>query len=125
LPRPKEYRLMRVDKCWDATTSDLSDQEKRIINDKVMNGIRLNPYDSEPLKKELEGLYSYNKIESGNRIVFAICYECRRGGFTKVNNCTDCKSIENDVVKLFGAGRHDELYEFLGRKRKSRIGLRQ
>jgi len=116
---------MKVDKSWNATFNDLSEQEKKVIDDKIWNVIRLNPYDSEPLQKELEGLYSYNKIESGNRIVFAICYECRKRGFTKVNNCLDCESVGNDVVKLFAAGRHDALYNYLSRKRQSRMRFKQ
>lgn len=117
LPRPKEYKLMTVDKYWQATTDHLSDQEKTIIDDKIQNVIRYDPYDSELLQGELKGLRSYNKIKSGNRIIFAICYECRNGGWTTVNNCIDCDSTGNNVVKLFGAGPHS-LYDILKRKRQ-------
>ena len=115
---------MTVDKYWDDTFNRLSIQEKQIIDDKLMNVVRFYPYDSEPLQKELAGLYSYNRIGSGNRIIFAICYECRKGGFTKVNNCKDCNDMGNDVVKLFVAGPH-YVYESLKIERRKRIRFRQ
>jgi hypothetical protein len=124
LPRPTEYRLMTAGKYWEDSVSRLSEQEKAIIHDKITNVIKYDPYDSESLVGPLQGFYSYNRIASGNRIVFAICYECRRRGFTKVNNCADCKSVGNDVVMLFVAGPHS-IYDSFERERQKRLRFRQ
>ena len=124
MPRPKEYELRTAGKYWEDSVNRLSVQEKRIVDDKITNVIKYDPYDSEPLKGELQGLYSYNKIASGTRIVFAICYECRRRGFTKVNNCADCESLGNDVAMLFAAGPHS-IYDSFGRERRKRLRFRR
>jgi len=113
-----------VDKIWNRYWGELSDAEKGIVDDKLRNIIRFKPYDSEALDGELKGLRSYNKFESDLRILFAICYECRKGGFTEVNNCLDCSSMKNNVVKLFAAGPHS-LYDILGRERRKRLGKRK
>ena len=108
---------LRQNELWEDTTQDLSPKMKRIVNDKVLNHIKPNPRDSEPLHFELEGLRSYNKLKSGNRIIFAICEDCRKGGFERVNNCQNCKEIADNTIMLFAFGGHD-VYDWLGRKRK-------
>lgn len=112
-----------MDKLWPKYWNELSDHEQRLVNDKLWTdtrAIRFYPHDSEPLRGELEGLRSYNKFESDLRIYFAICHECRQKGFPSVNNCTDCSSMENDVVKLFAAGPHP-IYDSLSRERRKRL----
>lgn len=116
---PKEYELRQTE-LWENTTQRLSKKMKRIINDKVLNHIKPHPYDSEYLALELEGLRSYNKLRSGNRIIFAICEECRKGGFQSVNNCIDCEEISDNTIVLFAFGGHD-IYADLGRKRKKML----
>jgi hypothetical protein len=123
LPRPKEYKLMIAEKWWNSTVDKLSAHEREMIHDKLTTIIKFDPYDSESLKSPLEGLRSYNKFESDLRIIFAICYDCRKEGFTKVNNCRDCDSAGNDVVMLFVAGPHS-LYDTLGRERRKRLRKR-
>lgn len=93
---------------------------KRIVNDKIMNHIRTNPYDSEYLRCECAGLRSYTKFKSDNRIVFAICKECRENGFENVNNCEDCDEITDNTIMLFAFGGHD-IYDWLGKKRKKAL----
>jgi Txe/YoeB family toxin of Txe-Axe toxin-antitoxin module len=112
-----EYVLRQRDDLWTETTQGLSLRMKKIVDDKVRNHIRPNPYDSEPLHFELEGLWSYNKMKSDNRIVFAICEDCRKREFESVNNCLDCEKIADNTIMLFAFGGHD-IYTWLGRKRK-------
>lgn len=102
---------------WKVTTSDLSKKMKKIVNDKVLNHIKSNPYDSEYLELELEGLRSYNKLKTDNRIIFAICEECRKNGFESANGCPDCEEIEDNTIMLFAFGGHD-IYASLSRKRR-------
>jgi len=109
---------------WNPYWNELSDVEKRIVNDKLLNIIKFHPHDSEALGGELKGLRSYNKSESDLRIYFAICFECKKEGFTEVNNCPDCDSMKNNVVKLFAAGPHS-LYDILGRERRKRLKKRK
>lgn len=113
---PKTYEL-RQNELWEITTRGLSPRMKAIVNDKVQNCIKLNPYDSEYLHFELEGLRSYNKMESGNRIIFAICEECRKNGLENANNCQDCEGLADNIIILFAFGGHDT-YDWLGRRRK-------
>ena len=113
----KDNYAVRQNDLWKITTQDLSPKMREIIDDKVLNHIKPNPRDSEYLRLELEGLRSYNKMRSGNRIIFAICEECRKVGFERVNNCPDCEKIADNTVMLFAFGGHD-IYDRLGRKRK-------
>ena len=114
---------MIVEKSWKPSTDQLSEHERKMVHDKLTTVVKLDPYDSEALEGPLEGLQSYNRFESDLRVVFAICYECRKGGFTKVNNCFDCDSKGNDVVMLFAAGPHS-LYDTLRRERRKRLRKR-
>jgi hypothetical protein len=123
LPVPKEYVLKTVDKMWGTHWARLDEGEQEIVDDKIMNVLKINPYDSEALSGELKGMRSYNQLRSDLRIYFAICHECRKGGFTKVNNCTDCNETGNDTVKLFAAGPHS-IYNTLGRERRKRLSKR-
>lgn len=113
---PKTDYELRQNPLWKTTTQGLSDKMKEIVNDKVLNHIKSRPYDSEYLRLELEGLRSY-KMQSGNRIIFAICKECRKHGFESANNCGDCKEIPDNTIMLFVFGGHD-IYKALGRKRE-------
>ena len=114
---PKISYVVRQRDLWEITTQGLSQRMKRIVNDKVLNHIKPKPYDSEYLRLELEGLRSYTKMKLGNRIIFAICEECRKNGFESANNCPDCKEIPDNTIMLFAFGGHD-IYDWLGRKRK-------
>lgn len=114
---PKANYVVRQTSLWESTTQGLSKRMKRIVNGKVENHIKSNPRGTEPLHYELEGLRSYNKIKSGIRIIFAICEDCRKGGFESVNNCLDCKEIADNTIMLFAFGGHD-IYKSLKRKRK-------
>lgn len=111
-----EYELRQND-LWVNTTKDLSSNMKKRVNDKVLNHIQPNPYNSEYLSFELEGLRSYTKMISDNRIVFAICEECRKNGFQDANNCFDCENIVDKTIMLFAFGGHD-MYAWLGKQRK-------
>jgi len=111
---------VRQNKLWEFTTLGLSPKMKGIVDDKVLNHIKPNPRGSEPLRFELEGLRSYNKIKSGNRIIFAICEDCRKGGYESVNNCPDCEEITDNTIMLFAFGGHD-IYKDLERKRKKAL----
>lgn len=112
-----EYMVRQRDDLWIETTQGLSSKMKETINDKVLNHIKPNPYSSEPLKFGLEGLWSYNKMKSDNRIVFAICKDCRKKGFESLNNCLNCKESADNTIVLFAFGGHD-IYKLLERKRK-------
>lgn len=113
---PKPFNL-RITDFWKSTTRGLSDKMKGIINDKVENHIRHNPYGSESLKGSLEGLWSYNKLKSNNRIIFAICEDCRKRDLTSVNNCASCRQLSARTIMLWAFGGHDA-YTTLERQRK-------
>lgn len=116
----KEYELFQSDDLWTLSTANLSDKMKAIVNDKVLDRITPNPYDSEYLRMELEGLRSYNKMETDSRIIFAICEECRKNGFETANNCKDCSTTPDNAIMLFAFGGHD-MYEKLGRRRSKAV----
>lgn len=115
----KTYFLRQND-LWVETSSHLSNKMKKIVDDKVINNIKLKPYNSEYLRLDLEGLRSYNKLKSGYRIIFAICEECRKNSFEEANNCMDCDNIDDNTIMLFAVGEHD-IYNDLERKRKKLI----
>lgn len=112
----KDYELRQTD-LWEATTKGLSSKMKEIVNDKVLNHIKPKPYSSEPLHLELEGLWSYYKRKTGDRIIFAVCEDCRKRKLESVNNCVNCKEIPDNTIMLFAFGGHD-IYELLKRKRR-------
>lgn len=116
----KEYQLRVNNNLWISSTSSLSDKMKEIVDDKVLNHIKLDPYNSEYLRMELEGLRSYNELKTDSRIIFAICEECRKNGFQTANNCLDCNKMLDNTIMLFAFGGHD-LYDSLGRKRSKAV----
>lgn len=116
----KEYQLFTYNDLWIPSYAKLSPRMKTIVDDKVNNHIKNDPHDSEYLRMELEGLRSYNRFETDNRIIFAICGECRRNGFEMANNCKDCKNIPDNAIMLFVCDGHD-LYKKLGRKRSKAV----
>jgi hypothetical protein len=116
----KKYRLYKNDVSWDPSFANLSRKMQEIVNDKIVNLITYNPYDSEYLRTDLEGLRSYNKFQTDSRIIFAICEECRANGFKVANNCMDCESIPDDAIMLFAFGGHDT-YNRLGRRRSKAV----
>lgn len=113
---PKTPYEVRQKDSWKETTLGLSKQMKGIVHDKVWNHIRHKPHNYEYLRLELEGLRSF-QFPSGDRIIFAICEECRKKGFESVNECPECEEIADKTVMLFVFGSHD-IYEKFGRKRK-------
>jgi hypothetical protein len=112
----KTYQL-RITDLWKETTSGLSAEMKRIVNDKVENIIKYDPFGQEALHGPLQPLYSYNKFESDNRILYAVCEDCRKRGFTSVNNCIGCNSYPDNTIFLWAFVGHDE-YVKLGRQRE-------
>lgn len=114
--KAREYLLLQTD-LWEKTTKDMPQKTKRIGNDKVLNHIRLDPYRSEPLHCELKGLWSYNRIGNGNRVVFAICEDCRERGLESLNSCRDCSAISDNTIVLFAFDGHD-VYDWLRRARR-------
>jgi hypothetical protein len=123
LHAPEEYEIRIVDKSWKGYWNKLGPEEQIVVDDKIMNVLRFKPYESESLEAELKGMRSYNKLESDLRIYYVICYECRKGGFTKVNNCPDCSLVKDNVVKLFAVGSHS-IYAELSRERRKRLRKR-
>jgi len=113
---PKTPYEVRQKPTWEITTQSLPKQMREIIHDKVWNHIRHQPYNYEYLGLELEGLRSF-KFQSGDRIIYAMCKECRKNGFESVNACPECNEIADETVMLFVFGGHD-VYKKLGRKRK-------
>jgi len=112
----KDYELRQTE-LWEATTIGLSSKTRRIVDDKVLNHIKPDPYSSEPLHFELEGLWSYHRMKTGNRIIFAVCEDCRERKLESVSNCADCREIPDNTIMLVAFGGHD-IYERLKRKRK-------
>lgn len=101
---------------WVETTQGLSDKMKKLVNEKV-EIIKNNPFGFESLKGALEGLWSYNRFKTDNRIIFAICEDCRRRKLVKLNNCIGCENFSNETIMLWAFGGHD-LYDKLGRQRE-------
>lgn len=116
----KQYRLYQNDGTWIPSTLNLSPKMKRIIEDKVQNYIQPNPYGQEPLHFGLDGLRSYNKLETDSRIIFAICEECREKELQTANNCINCKNIPDNAIMLFAFGGHD-FYDKLERLRSKAV----
>jgi len=116
----KQYRLYQNDDMWISSTSNLSPKMKQIVNDKVTNHIQPNPYGQEALHFGLDGLRSYNKLETDSRIIYAICEECREKELQTANNCPDCRNIPNDAIMLFAFGGHD-FYTDLERRRSKAV----
>jgi len=116
----KDYELRTVDDLWRPRFESLPKRMKEIVNDKILNHIKPAPYDSEYLRMELEGLRSYNELETDSRIIFAICEECRKNGFQPANNCRNCGEIPDNTIMLFAFGGHG-LYAELGRKRSKAV----
>jgi hypothetical protein len=59
------------------------------------------------LHYELEGLWSYNKLKTGGRIIYAVCEDCRKKGATVINNCSVCAKMANDSILLWEYNEHD------------------
>jgi Txe/YoeB family toxin of Txe-Axe toxin-antitoxin module len=117
----KEYKLFTYNGLWLPSFSSLSPKTKAIVDDKIVNQIQQDPYhNTEYLRMELEGLRSYNRLETDNRIIFAICEECRKNGFDIANNCESCKDIPDNAIMLFACDGH-ELYKRLGRQRSKAV----
>ena len=112
---PKTFNL-RMTSLWVETTQGLSDKMKKLVNEKV-EIIKNNPFGFESLKGALEGLWSYNRFKTDNRIIFAICEDCRRRKLVKLNNCIGCENFSNETIMLWAFGGHD-LYDKLGRQRE-------
>lgn len=112
---PRAFKLRLTD-LWKDTTKGLSGRMKKIVNDKVENHIKYRPYNSESLQGPLEGLWSYNKLKTDNRIIFAICKDCRERDLTSVNNCVGCEEISDNTIMLWAFGGHD-IYAKLRRHR--------
>ena len=88
---------------------------KSVINKTVDSVLRNNPYRSSELSGALEGLRSYHIPNSGFRIIFAICEECRKENNQSRNYCPDCESIPDQSVMLFTCGPH-QIYEWTEEK---------
>ena len=116
----KQYRLYQNDDTWMPTTSNLSPKMKQIVNDKMLNYIQPNPYGQEALHFGLDGLRSYNKMETDGRIIFAICEECREKELQTATNCRNCKNIPDDAIMLFAFAGHD-YYKDLERQRSKAV----
>jgi mRNA-degrading endonuclease RelE of RelBE toxin-antitoxin system len=120
MPRKEAKKEMsayniRVKEEWIKSTANLPPHMKTIINEKVEN-IRERPYDTEALKAELDGLWSYNKLSTDSRIIYAICEDCRKRKLVAMNNCVDCKEMNNKTVMLWVFGGHS-IYDILKRER--------
>lgn len=113
---PKTFQL-RITDLWKDTTCDLSTKMKQIVNDKVENIIKYDPLGQEALHGSLEPLWSYNKIETDSRIIYAVCEDCRKRKLTTVNNCIGCSSYPNNTIFLWAFGGHDT-YRKLERQRE-------
>ena len=112
---PKIFNL-RMTNLWVDTTQGLTDKMKKLVNEKV-EIIKNDPFSSECLEGALEGLWSYNRFKTDNRIIFAICEDCRIRKLVKLNNCIGCENFSNETIMLWAFGSHD-LYDKLGRQRE-------
>lgn len=111
------YDIRQRDDTWIPSIRNLPQQMRIIINDKVTNHIVEQPYHSERLDYELSGLWSYNKMSTDSRIIYAICEDCRKRKLTGMNNCVDCEEVPNNTIILWVFGGHD-LYKSLRRDRE-------
>lgn len=111
------YVLRKKDDSWERSTRGLPEHIKRIICDKVENHIAERPYDAEELQYEMSGLWSYNKMETDSRIIYAICEDCRKKKWTTMNGCGDCREIPDNTIMLWIFGSHS-IYDQLRMMRK-------
>ncbi|MBA7493601.1 hypothetical protein ES702_04160 [subsurface metagenome] len=111
------YIIRQKDVSWIPSTQNLTSHMKKIINDKIKNHIGVSPYKEECLHYELEGLWSYNKLETDSRIIYAICEDCRKRELTIMNTCQDCEEMTDNTIILWVFAGH-EVYKNLKRTRK-------
>jgi hypothetical protein len=112
----RKYRVFTNDDLWPPSVRCLPEHVRRIIDDKVLNFIGVEPYNAEELSYELTGLWSYNNLKTGGRIIYAICEDCRKKRATIMNNCKVCGQMANDIIMLWVFTDHD--YEELRRGRE-------
>ena len=60
-------------------------------NDPIRNSIELN-YDLKGKRRVRIGDY---------RLIYAVCLDCRQKGYTKFNQCYDCKSHNDNSIVYF------------------------
>lgn len=113
-----KYIIRQRDSSWIPSTQNLSPHMKKIINDKIENHISVYPSNAECLHYELEGLWSYNKLKTDSRIIYAICEDCRKRELTIMNTCKECKEMTDNTIILWVFGGHDDVYKNLKRTRK-------
>jgi len=112
-----KYKLYTNDDLWGPSVKGLPEHVAGIIDDKVMNFIAETPFNSEELSYELTGLWSYNKLKTGGRIIYAICKDCRKKKATIINNCKVCTQMTDDTIMLWIYSEHD-IYQELKTIRK-------
>ncbi len=112
-----KYLIFKNDDLWDASFDSLTPHIKKIVNDKIMNDIALDPRKNEELHFELDSLWSFNRMKNGTRIIYAICGDCRKKGLNMLNNCKSCSEMHNDTIMLWMVGPHD-IYQALSRMRR-------
>lgn len=82
---------------------------QRMINKAIQEILFCYPYESKPLKYELEGKRSLRIKDY--RIVFAICEECRKLNQTQLNGCKDCKKHGTNDIIMFTCDHRKHAYE--------------
>lgn len=74
--------------------------------------MRENPFrNSIELDYELKGK---RRIKVGDyRLIYAVCSDCRKKGYEKINQCYDCKLKGEDAMVFFDVFHRSKGYDFL------------
>jgi hypothetical protein len=98
--------VLRQKKEFGQYFDSLPSHVKNIVNDKIVNYIQEKPLSTEELSYELTGLWSYNDMKTGIRIIYAVCEDCRKKQATTINGCGECSEVPDNTIMLWDLGNH-------------------
>lgn len=77
---------------------------EKAIHKTVNNKLKINPYSGKGNNGHLQGEYlglRRIRVLRKWRLVFSICEECRKLGYTGLRGCVDCNQNPDKTVVLF------------------------
>lgn len=81
----------------------VADQIEEMKNDPFRNSIELD--------YELKGK---RRIRVGDyRLIYAVCIDCRKKGYTKFNQCYECESKNDNAIVFFDIIHRSKGYDYL------------
>ena len=103
------YRCFQTDEFRRSFRKLDSNVQKR-IDKTIRETLFYQPYESKELvAPELKGKRS---LRVGNyRVIFAICEECRKLNYVRLNGCNDCRKHGTDDIIMFACTHRKHAYE--------------